>query len=43
MKQEIEEKNPVWLNKGSWYITAIFSQLYGNVFEYFIRNNMAAR
>ena len=37
MKYEIDESdNQDWLNKGTWYITAIYSRFHGILFEYFI-------
>ena len=38
MKYEIDESNhQYWLNKIPWYNTAIYSRLYGSLFEYFIK------
>ena len=37
MKYEIDKsKHQDWLNKGTWYNTAIFSRLHGSLFEDFI-------
>ena len=38
MKHNIEENNPDWLNKGSWYNTAICTTLHGTVFDDYIKN-----
>ena len=37
MKYEIDKSNhQYWLNKGTWYNTAIYSRLHGNLFGDFI-------
>ena len=44
MKYKIEKNNHQYcLNKCPWYKTAIYSKLYGSMFEYFITHAKADR